>query len=432
MNRAGSPLGLLAAVLIATALPAVSNADDNAPSARPTFYADVLPILQNNCQDCHRPAGLNLGGMIAPMSLMDYSEVRPWAKSIASAVESRQMPPWHAAENFHGTFANERTLSDAQIDTLVRWASTGAAQGDPAQAPDPKVWTSGEWAIGEPDLILTLDEPFFVEDDVEDLNIDLTTQITAEQLPEDKFITAIEFKPGSDVVHHIIGMTIPPKTGDAQGIQMIGGIAPGTAPTQYPDGYGVKLHAGSTFIFQMHYHKEPGPGTGKHDRSSIAFKFADKPVQRLYIEAIGDTRRLYVPAGDPAYRITSERKFGRDVKVLAMLPHMHLRGDYSKYHLVMPDGKAEDLLEVPKYDFNWQTSYQLKEPKIIPAGSVVQVTMGYDNSANNPANPDPTVDVAWGSPTTDEMNLGWMTWAYVEPTANDPVPRAIGGGNDGL
>jgi hypothetical protein len=147
---------------------------------------------------------------------------------------------------------------------------------------------------------------------------------------------------------------------------------------------------------------------------------------------VGDTDRLYVPAGDPNYRITSEREFGRDVKLITLLPHMHLRGDYSKYHMIYPDGAEEDILEVPHYDFNWQTSYHFTEPKVIPAGSVLQVTMGYDNSADNPDNPDPTIDVAWGSPTTSEMNLGWMTWAYVSPTENDPVPVAIGGGNDGL
>ncbi len=409
-----------------------AHADDAPSASRPTFYGEVLPILQNNCQDCHRPSGLNLGGMIAPMSLVEYSEVRPWAKSIASAVQNRVMPPWHAADDFHGVFQNERTLSDAEIETIVRWASTGAAAGDPSQAPEAHVWPNSEWAIGEPDLVLTLDEPFFVKDEIEDLNINLTTKITPEQLPEDKYITAIEFKPGSDVVHHIIGMTIPPEDADAQGVQMIGGIAPGTAPTTFPDGYGVKFHANSTFIFQMHYHKEPGPGTGKEDRSSIAFRFADKPVNRLYVEAVGDTRRLYVPAGDPDYRITSERKFGRDIKLITLLPHMHLRGDYSKYHMIYPDGTEEDILEVPQYDFNWQTSYHFTEPKVIPAGSVVQVTMGYDNSAENPSNPDPTTDVRWGSPTTAEMNLGWMTWAYVNPTDNDPVPVAIGGGNDGL
>lgn len=406
-------------------------ADDNAPEPRPTFYKDVLPVMQKNCQDCHRPEGLNLGGMIAPMPLISYEDVRPWAKSIASQVKAKQMPPWHAGPEFHGNFRNERTMTSAEIDMVLRWVETGAPRGNPADGPEPVVWGEGGWAIGEPDFILTLDEPFFVGDDVDDLNVDLFTQLTEEHFVGDQMITAIEFRPGSDVVHHIIGLTIPPAEADAQGIQMIGGIAPGTAPTIHPEGYGVKLHANSRFIFQMHYNKEAGPDTGKFDRSEIAFRFADKPVKRLYYEAIGDIGRLYVPAGEAEYRITSKRKFGRDVRIFSYLPHMHLRGSYSKYHAIYPDGTEETLLEVPAYDFNWQTAYEYSKIKDIPAGTTIEVTMGYDNSEGNAANPDPTVDVRWGGPTYDEMNLGWTVWGYADPTDNDPIPNSIGGGNDG-
>lgn len=400
-------------------------------SAGPTFFKDVLPIMQKNCQDCHRPEGLDLGGMIAPMSLQSFEEVRPWAKSIARVVKDKEMPPWHAAERFRGVFEGERTLTDDEIHTIVSWVQRGTTRGNPGDAPTPIEWPESKWAIGEPDLILTFNKPFFVKDEIEDLNINLGIKITAEQLPRDSYITAVEFKPDSAVVHHIIGYSMPPATSDTRGMQMIGGIAPGSQPTEHPEGYGVKLHAGSRFVFQMHYHKEPGPGTGVYDQSSIAFKFAKKPVTRIYIEAVGNPREMYIPAGQKT-KIMGSRTFSRDVEIIGMLPHMHLRGDSALYRVTYPDGTQEDLLEVPKYDFNWQTGYGFNELKKLPAGTKLEVTLGFDNTAEKFGNPDATVDVSWGSATTDEMNLGWMTWAYVEPTENDPIPRAIGGGNDNI
>lgn len=424
MMKMSKLLGLLSLGAAMAIGPAAASADDDAPAARPTFYKDVLPVMQQNCQDCHRPSGLNLGGMIAPMPLMTYEDVRPWAKSIATVVSDREMPPWHASEDFHGVFENERVLNDEQIATIVRWAETGAAAGNPEDAPEPITWPEEEWAIGEPDLILTLDEPFLVEDDVEDLNINLTTDIPMDKLPEDKYITAVEFKPGSDIVHHIIGFSVPPRTADTTGLQMIGGIAQGSQPTQLPDGYGIKLHAGGKFVFQMHYHKEPGPGTAKYDQSQVAFRFADKPVNRVYLVAVGNPAEMYVPAGEKV-KIPGTKDVTRDIEIISLLPHMHLRGDYAKYIVQYPDGKEETLLEVPEYDFNWQTGYKFKEKKQIPAGSKITAIMGFDNTPEKESNPDPTIDVKWGPATTDEMNLGWMTFAYVNPDGTEPVPDPI-------
>lgn len=430
MRRWLESAAVLGAACIFALATDAATADDDASSreisARPTFYRDVQPILQTNCQDCHRPSGLNLGGMIAPMPLVTYEDTRPWAKSIVKNIKSRTMPPWHASAEFNGVFAGERTLEDSEIETLTRWAATGSPAGNPEDAPEPIQWSKSEWVMGEPDLVLTLDEPFWVSDDIEDLNINMNTKITAEMLPEDKYIVAYEYKPGSTAVHHIIGYTMPPKGADSRGIQMIGGIAPGTAPSFLAEGYGIKLHAGATFIFQMHYHKEPGEGTGVFDRSSVAFKFADKPVDRLYVEAIGDIRKMYVAAGTK-HKITSVREFKRDIIVTSFLPHMHLRGDSALYTAILPDGTRKKLLEVPQYDFNWQTSYLFNDLLELPAGTKMEVVLGYDNTADNPGNPDPTVDVRWGPATTDEMNLGWMTWAYKNPGENDEVPNAIGG-----
>lgn len=455
------------AMSVMAILPAAVRADDNAAASAPTFTKDIQPIFQKNCQECHRPSGLNLGGIVAPMALTTYEEVRPWVKSIAKTVKNREMPPWHASTEQHGLFHNERRLTDAEIATVSAWATSGAPMGDPKDAPAPMQWPEGEWAIGKPDLVLTFDEPFEVKDEVRDLNIDIATQLTEAQVPEDRYIVAAEFKAGCNVVHHIIGYVIPGggKTGpfndhanqenddlvdtkdnkkkddnkdssvEGRGgnFGMVGGMAPGTSPDRTPEGFGLLMPKGARFVFQMHYNKEPGPGTARKDRSSAAFKFAPKgaKITQLHYEAIGDTMRLKVPAGDPNYRITSARTFDKPVIVTSYLPHMHLRGVYAKYVAFYPNGKQETLLEVPKWSFNWQTSYKYAQPKQLPAGTKLEVTLGYDNSANNKANPDPTKDVVWGLPTFAEMNLGWLTWANAEPTEptkpGAPIPGAAGG-----
>lgn len=420
-------LVIVCGMLCASVTLAAGTAARDTSGSPPTFYREVLPIVQQNCQGCHRPAGLNLGGMIAPMPFVTYEDVRPWAKSIARVVADQEMPPWHAAAEYRGVFKNERVLEAEEIDTLVRWARAGAPAGETGDAPAPIDWPETSWSIGEPDLIVQLAEPFHVDNDLEDLNIDLTVDITADQLAEDRYITALEFKPGSTAVHHIIGFVVVPGEG---GPQMLGGIAPGTQPTVLPEGYGVKLNAGSRFIFQMHYHKEPGPGTETWDRSAVGIKFAERPVTRLHITPVGDPRKLYVPANSKDVLITSEDVVPRDVVIVSFLPHMHLRGSYAKYVAFLPDGTERELLEVPKYDFNWQTSYELAEHLKLPAGTRMQVTCGYDNTAGNPNNPDPNVEVRWGNATTDEMNLGWMTWAWQDGDDSD-LKGAFGEGTNG-
>lgn len=421
----------LAAAAAASAvfwLAAPAGADD---ASAPSYYRDVMPIFQQQCMTCHRPQGMNLGGIIAPMALTSYEETRPWAKSILKTVKERSMPPWHASEAFHGVFRNERVLNDAQIATIVHWVESGCPQGNAADAPPAMEWTKSEWSIGEPDLVVKFEKPFMVKDEVDDLNSVVSVRLTPEMLPEDKFITSMEFHPGSSIVHHILGFIRPPRE-TGEGLQMVGGIAPGSTPIHTVDGYGIKLHKGSVFIFQMHYNKEAGAGTAREDVSSVAFKFATKPVHRLYVEAIGDPKRLYIPAGAADEKVMSRRKWDRDVIVAGYLPHMHLRGVYSKYDAVFPDGKRETLLETPKWNFNWQMSYEYPEPRKMPAGTIIETTMGYNNSDTNPGNPNPKAELTFGEETTDEMNLAWITWGYAEPTDHDPVPRAIGGGNDDL
>jgi mono/diheme cytochrome c family protein len=367
---------------------------------KPTFTKDVLPILQENCQVCHRPDGANLGGMIAPMALTTYEETRPWAKSIAKNVAQRTMPPWHAAPAHHGEFANERTLTQDEIDTIVAWVNSGTLRGNRADAPEPLKWdSSAEWSIGEPDLILTMPENYFVNDDVEDIYVNFNTEITTEMIPEDRFIKAVEFRPGSSVVHHIIA-------------RPLGGIAPGNDPTVYPDGIGQKFGPGMSVDWQMHYHKEPGPGTGSYDQSRIALKFyEDNSMVKYELKGAPLGRfDFQIPAGDSNYSISSSQTFEYDTQLVNFTPHMHLRGKAAKYEAFYPDGTSEVLLDVPAYDFNWQTSYGYKEFKKIPKGTKIVFTSWWDNSAENEFNPDPTKTIGWGQPTTDEMSFGFMSY----------------------
>ena len=399
---------LLTGIVVAALLSSTAViADDDAPAGRITFTKDVLPILQQNCQVCHRPSGLNMGGMVAPMAFMTYEEVRPWAKSIATAVEAREMPPWHATHEFHGVFYNERTLAEKDIATLTRWVKTGAARGRPEDAPEPVVFPSGEWSF-EPDLVITMPEPYFVTDDVEDLYVEFEVEITKEMLPEPRWIHMSEAKSGSSAVHHIIA-------------RPLGGLAPGGGHAIYPEGYGLLIEPGDTLTFDMHYHKEPGPGTGVWDQSSVAAKFHTEPVLHPVTTRPIGNNGFEIPPDHPNWEVGASLIFPKATTILRYAPHMHLRGKDMKYTAFYPDGTTEVLLDVPSFDFNWQTSYFYGEPKKLPAGTRIEVIAHFDNSAEKAewANFNSERSIRFGGPTTDEMMLGWMSWADTEPTLPD-------------
>ncbi len=372
-----------------------------------TYTKDILPILQENCIVCHRAGGANLGGMIAPMSFTTYAETRPWAKAIARAVSTRRMPPWAASEEHAGVFMDERVLTDDEISTLVTWVETGARRGNPTDAPAPLDFPNTDgWTIGEPDLVLKMPEAFFVPDDLLDATKYFPMKLTEEMLPEDRWLQASEMRPGSEAVHHII-------------LSPIGGIAPGNLPSVYRDGYSAKLRAGQTVVWNMHYHKEPGPGTGMYDQSSVGIKFYPKgytPEHVISTMPLGPMDFL-IPAGDPYYSAQASHTFAKDALINSMMPHMHYRGKEVRYELTYPDGTQETMLSVPEYDFNWQTSYRFKEPKAVPAGTKVTLTGWWDNSADNPFNPDPTVDITWGEATHEEMLFGWLSFTNADEDA---------------
>lgn len=398
-----------------------------------TFYKDVMPILQENCQTCHRASGLNLSGMVAPMAFSSYEDVRPWARAIVKAVNDKSMPPWGATEEFHGVFRNERSLTKEEIDTINTWVQQRAPRGNPADAPEPVEFPDTGWNFGEPDMVVDFPEPFFVSDDVQDLYHNVTVKLSEEQLPEDKWIRSVEFKPGSGVVHHIIGYASVPGAGaggDTEGREtrgMLGGNAPGTDQAMFPEGYGILLKKGSEVTFAMHYHKESGPGTGSYDSSQIGFQFHDKPATHPVDIFPIAYRNFEIPPYHENWRVGASHTFEEDTDLMGMMPHMHLRGSKAKYTAFYPDGTSEVLLNVPEYDFNWQIAYEYPEPKVLPAGTRVEMEFYFTNTEErgelagiNPARP-----VRFGGPTTDEMDLAWVTTA-----PSTPIETSTGSGDD--
>jgi mono/diheme cytochrome c family protein len=395
-------IGIVAAIALADAQAPrfVANSTD-----APTFYQDVFPILQANCQACHQPAGLNMGGMVAPMSFVSYEETRGWAPVIALAVRERRMPPWHASAEDRGRFLHERFLQEEEIETLVAWAAAGAPEGSVPAGWTPPRFEQNEsgWALGEPDLVVRFDAPFLLEDDVQDLYVNLEATITAEMLPEDRWVKSFEYRPGPHV-HHVIQRDF-------------GGLVPGASPRIYENGYGRLLRAGPRpTIFNMHFNKVPGPGTAAWDHTEVGIRFMKEGEVVRYVTGGDDLmiRGFEIPPGHPNYSATMDHTLDRDVLLISFMPHMHLRGKAALFELVHPGGRTERLLHVPNYDFNWQHTYEFRDPVPAPAGSVVRFTVWWDNSADNPNNPDPTVPVRWGLPTHDEMAQGYMRWRELE------------------
>jgi hypothetical protein len=411
MGIAGSILAAAAAILTLAASPSsafgqltLASAGGAPRATAPTFYADVLPILQENCQACHQPAGLNMGGMVAPMSLVTFEEVRPWAPLVAEAVRSGRMPPWSAAPEHKGTFVGERILEESEKETIIAWATGGTPAGDPGAAPPPPEFLAraragaGGWFLGEPDLILDFDEPYCLADGDQDVYVNIPVQITAEMLPEDRWLHSIEYRNGP-AVHHIIAS--------------VGGLVPGMAPQVNDDGRGRIFRAGPReVVFNMHFNKTPGPGTAlcTNIQAGITFK---KPGDIIRFVTSGEDlmmRAINIPAGEGNYSYSTEHLFQEDVEILSFMPHMHLRGKAALFELIYPDGRTQTLLDVPRYDFNWQHTYEFRDPVRAPAGSRVRQTLWWDNSASNPYNPDPTVNVRWGLPTSAEMSQGYMVY----------------------
>lgn len=399
-------IALAAALALPLMTPASAFADD-ATVESVTYARDIAPILNNNCVECHRP------GQIGPMSLQNFQEVRPWAKSIRTTVQEKSMPPWFASEADRGKFHEERGLTDEEINLITAWVEQGARMGNPADLPEPPVFAENGWTIGEPDQVFTMTEPFLVKDEIVDYYHH--TMIPA-NFDEDRWLKSIEIKPGNrSVVHHVLVFTMPPgadPTNVESNMDLLAGYGPGTNADEFAPGYGKKIPAGQNLVFQVHYHKEAGPGTAVTDQSSMGVIYADEkpehPVTRAWIL----NPEIDLKPGAKDYELRSTFRFIDDGEILSLTPHMHLRGVAARFVAEYPDGTTETLLDVPNYDFNWQVMYHYKEPKHVPRGTKVRFYAVYDNSADNPYNPDPTKHIRWGDASTDEMMIGYMSYIY--------------------
>lgn len=396
------------------------------PASNVTYTRDVAPILNARCVECHRP------GQIAPFALTSYDEARGWAEMVREVVLERRMPPWHASPE-HGQFKNDHRLSDAEIAAIDRWVEHGAPQGNPADLPTPPTFASG-WAIPEPDQVLYMaEEPFTVP---EEGVVDYQHFIVDTGWTEDKWLKAIEPRPGNPaVVHHILIFVQKPKNfkrGRVGGLnnEFIGAYAPGFRQQVLDDGLATFIPAGSKLVFQMHYTPN---GSQQQDRSSLGVVFADPATVRR--EAAVQSAANYsfkIPPGAADHEIRGEYVFRKDADLISMMPHMHLRGKAFRYVAHYPDGREEVLLDVPRYDFGWQTEYFLAQPKRMPKGTRLESIAHFDNSEDNLNNPNPKATVRFGEQTFEEMMIGFFQMTLADQDLTQPEPEPIARTSDFL
>jgi peroxiredoxin len=381
-----------------------------------TYSKHISHILNKRCVECHRP------GEIGPFSLRNYDEVVGWAEMINEVVQEQRMPPWHADPK-HGKFSNDTRLSDEDKQLIRDWVAAGAPEGDPADMPPAPEFVEG-WRIGEPDMVVYMSDKSF--------NVPARGEVRYQHFlvdpgfKEDKWIQAAECRPGNrEVVHHIIvAVKAPGKrlrdSGGELDSDWLTATAPGARPLVLKEGMAKLIPAGSQLVFQLHYTPN---GTAQEDRSCVGFKFADpKTVQREVATHKAANQRFVIPPGDASHRVEADYRFEKDSLLLALFPHMHLRGKSFKYEAFYPDGKQEVLLDVPQYDFNWQNGYSLAEPKRMPAGTRIHCTAHFDNSEDNLANPDPTARVRWGDQTWEEMMIGYFDMALADQDLTKEPP----------
>lgn len=401
--------GSLAGLAMGIAALAATN------SAPVTFNKDVLPILQKNCQGCHRP------GELAPMSFLSYSETRPWAKAMKQAVVTKKMPPWFAEK---GHFANDRTLTDDEISTLARWADNGAPEGDAKDRPAPLAFHDG-WNI-QPDLIVEMPKEFLV---AASGTINYQNFLVKVNFPEDRWVVAAEMRPGNPkVVHHGRVIVRPPTStwmakavpgepyeegsdgmgGARAGTDLLGKYNPGLGAQSFEvDGSAKFIPKGSDLVFNLHY---TAVGTPQTDRSKVGLVFAKHPPKLRYWMSPGTPAafNLVIPAGDSNAEVVSEVTIGVDgARLVYIQPHLHLRGKDYEIRLTYPTGETETIFK-GVWDFNWQVGYQLAKPVPVPKGTKILAIAHYDNSINNKFNPDPTKTVWWGDQNWDEMQSGFL------------------------
>jgi mono/diheme cytochrome c family protein len=390
----------------------------------PNYAEHIAPIIQQNCQSCHR------AGEIGPMAFESYEQVRQYAANIVEVTQSKFMPPWKPIEG-HGEFKNKRTLTEEQVSTIKRWTEAGTPAGDLTKMPKAPEFPNG-WQLGTPDLVLTMPEKWTVAASGEDV---YRCFVLPTNLKEDKQVVAVEYRAGNKrVVHHVLGFI--DVAGEGRKLDAkeegpgytnfggpgflpygeLGGWAPGNMPSLLPDGIGRNLPAGSDVILQVHYHPT---GKVEDDITQVGIYFAKKPLEKqLRIFPVAFTK-LDIPPGEANYRVEANVPMLADADLLFVTPHMHLLGREVEMWATLPDGTVKPLIKIDDWDFRWQDNYNYKEPVRIPKGAKLTLKARYDNSTANPRNPvNPPRRVNWGEGTNDEMCIGFL--GFVAANENDP------------
>jgi hypothetical protein len=424
-------VSLLTLITVSLAAAAVSSPRPVAvQSSGVVFNRDVLPILQKNCQSCHRP------GEVAPMSFLTYESTRPWAKAIKEAVVSKKMPPWFADPHY-GDFRNQPTLNESEIKTLAAWADNGAPEGDAKNKPESIEWPTG-WRI-HPDVIISMPQAHNVPAKGSG---EIKAFLVPNPFKEDTWVSSIEIRPGDpSVVHHVM-VQVPDKTPtpvpafswgappptcvpaaaeafqETPDVKVLAQVpknfaileavyVPGSPVTNFQFDNSAKLiPGGGDLRIEVHYTPN---GKAVSDQTKIGFKLAKNPPQRRYVTFAPKSManpKIRIPAGESNWETRGEFEFAQDAQLVWLMPHMHLRGKDMTFNLISPYGHSETVLSA-RFSFNWQLGYEL-EPIRVRKGTRMAVVAHHDNSPNNPYNPDPTHEVAWGNLTSEEMVLPWF------------------------
>lgn len=399
--------------------------------AAPNFDREILPILEKRCASCHRV------GEIGPMPLTTFAEARPWARAIRQAVARGSMPPWHADPHSSAPFLNDRSLPAAERALLIAWADAGAPAGSAPAAPAVKQ-PRRDWTLGKPDLILRVPK-FAVPASG---TVEYTFLVNPVRLDGPRWIAAAEWRVDKpSVVHHINAFVRPkgssyvvdapagvpfvatkasrgarhPGEREQDRRELLVGYEPGYRPQPWGEGRAKLLPKEADIVFEMHY---TANGSATEDSSELGLYFAKGPVKQRVLTITPADTAFAIPPHDPDFRSSASATARTEIELLSLQPHMHLRGKAYRITARYPDGKAEALLDVPRYDFNWQTTYFLKSPRKLPPGTVLACEARFDNSPNNRFNPDPSQTVRWGDQSWEEMNIGFME--VVIPADADP------------
>jgi len=396
-----------------------------AGEARPTYRA-IQPVLAERCGGCHKP------GEIEPMPLTSYAEVRPWAKAIKEAVLMHTMPPWFADQKVSESFRNDRSLSPEEIHKIVAWVDAGAPAGEPGNTTAFPVRNDAAKPSREPDVVIKAPGIHVPASGT----VEYTFLVTNLHFGEDKWIQRAEWRiDHREVVHHMNAYVRPPgssyvatapydvpyvasksertarradESENDRRVLLIG-YEPGYRPEAWGRDRAKLIRRGSDMVFEIHY---TANGKAVIDSSELWLYFADHPPQERVLSLQPSDRELAIPPGDPNYHSFTAAKFTSPVTLISVQPHMHLRGKAYQMEAVYPDGRREMLIRVPRYDFRWQTTYFLSNPLQLPKGTVIECSAWYDNSPNNPSNPDPEKTIRWGDQSWDEMNVGFLEVAF--------------------